>query len=177
VDTPILTEIKTDVIQGHIPAAKDKIKRVGLQLGNDWMAMALVTLIDKYLSDIMSSDSPSPSTTLVEVTLATLDARLSDTKFIFKGSTPNPSMRLYLTMESSKKLDVPYHFHDFRTNKIKETVFVKFSAKEIYASTYPNSWDVGQKNILLPLIEQNKSLMLESTTSSGHWKIISVFGG
>ena len=179
----ILSEIKTDVIQGHLPAAKHKIEALGHKLGNDWIAMALVTTINEYLKDMMNSEDKYPSTLRVEVALATMDAHLdkikdkSWKKIVDAYDPANNLPKIYLNHKCSEELSVPYSFRNPKDNSLNETTFVKLSASKIYKSTYPNAWDEKHKSILLPLVERGQSVMLESTTAPGWWKIISVVGG
>ena len=175
----LLIDIKTDVIQGPLPAAQSKLDN----LGNDWMAMALITTIRQYIQDMMNSDEEFPSTIKVEVALATFDAHLdkikdkSWKKIVDAYDPDNQIVPIYLNGKCSDNLSIPYLFHDPYDNSMKETTFVKLKASDIYKSTFANAWDAKHKSILLPLVERNQSVMLESTMEPGWWKIISVVGG
>ena len=163
----IFNDILTDLRQGYIIACRRKVEQVGATLGHDWIGMALITSIEKQLTELLASEEKHPSTTTIEVSLATLRAHLERQNYIYENLWTPGNKEIYLNREISKGLDIPAG----GIGK-DETVFVTFLAADIWSQQPQGCWDEYHRQLLLPLIETKKKIMLESTQRPGWWMII-----
>ena len=161
----ILLDIKTDVIQGHIPAAKDKLHRLQDSFNGDWITNAIITVADNYLTKIQISDEDHPSTIPVELALATLDHHI-DVKDIEVKS--DYGQEIYLPKSACLSLNLPYFPMD------KDILIINIKASRVWESRMnKNEWDRHHKNILLRYSKPiDQYIRLESTARPGWSKII-----